>query len=410
MRKLKTLLLTLPLSAAIPLTTLSVTALSPMSYAEAISARVGEPLQQAQQLAASGKWSDAMAKVKQAAALPNKTPAEENNVNEFMAYIALNSGDYTTAANAYEATLPAISNDKAALQKRLLTITQLHYRAKNYAKVNEFGQRYSKEFGNSLDIQQLLAQSAYLQKNYALAETSSMALIQQAQKSDQKVQEDWLKLLLSSQQEQGKNTEASATLEQLLRDYPSQAYWQDMFSRLRHTPLNEQQTLETLRLKQRVGAFLPNDYIDFSELALSQNLPAEAKTTLEQGISKGILGKEPNSAREQRLLKLATQHNNEDLASLAALEKAAAARVDGEADSRLGDMYVSQGNYGSALKSLQQALKKGKLKDADATLLHLGIAKFGLGQKAAAAAHFNSLSNHARYGQIARLWAIYSAS
>src|SRR5580692_5880254 len=54
---------------------------------------IGKPLQQAQALAAAGKYPAALDAVSQAEAVPNKTPAETQIISQMRTYIESKSGD-----------------------------------------------------------------------------------------------------------------------------------------------------------------------------------------------------------------------------------------------------------------------------------------------------------------------------
>ena len=66
----------------------------------AVSAKVGKPLQEAQQLAAAGNYKGAMAKVNEAEAVPGKTAEETRVIAQMKDFIAVKSGDTSTTAGA----------------------------------------------------------------------------------------------------------------------------------------------------------------------------------------------------------------------------------------------------------------------------------------------------------------------
>src|ERR1044071_2375456 len=100
-----------------------------------VSPKVGKPLAEAQGLAKAKKFKEAMAKVKEAQAISGKTAYEEGVVNEMLAYVALNLGDYATAAKAYEETVNANAVPPEQMKPRLEAIIKLNYQGKNFAKV-----------------------------------------------------------------------------------------------------------------------------------------------------------------------------------------------------------------------------------------------------------------------------------
>ena len=63
-----------------------------VSAQTSVSSAVGRPLQEARQLADSGRYKEAMARLDTAAGAA-KTPAENNVVNQMKQYVAVKSGD-----------------------------------------------------------------------------------------------------------------------------------------------------------------------------------------------------------------------------------------------------------------------------------------------------------------------------
>ena len=71
--------------------------------AQALRPEVGKPLQQAGELLKAGKSKEALAKVREADAVPNKTPAEQLTIDRMRGAAAQRAGDNATAIQAFEA-------------------------------------------------------------------------------------------------------------------------------------------------------------------------------------------------------------------------------------------------------------------------------------------------------------------
>jgi tetratricopeptide (TPR) repeat protein len=181
-----------------------------------VSAKVGKPLKKARELMAAKKWKEALAQTKEAAAITGKTPAEDAIINEMLAYCMMNLKDYAGAAATYETMLTSNQFKPEEVPKRLLTISQLYFSLKNYAKSIQYSERYLKDNANDLEVMRQVAEAYYLQNNFARSEQATQALIKAAKQKGTAVQEDWLKLLLSAQYNQDKEKEIVTTLEALL--------------------------------------------------------------------------------------------------------------------------------------------------------------------------------------------------
>lgn len=371
-----------------------------------LSAKVGKPLQAAQELAQKKQFKEAMAKVKEAQAVSGKTPYEEKVVNEFTAYVAMNLRDYPTAIKAYESTLSSPLLTKEELPQRLQTLIQLNYQIKNYKKVDELSRRYLKDVGYDNDVALLLAQSQYLQGNYAGAEQAIGDVI----KRNPNPKEEWLKLRMSSLHQLQRRDEVVKTLEELLKRYPSKSYWSDMFAYLQSSGnRTDRSNLEVYRLKRQTAGLEADEYLEMAELALALGVPGDALNLLEEGFSKGLLGK-TSGGRDQRLLNLAKTQAKEDQASLAALSKEAGAAANGEASVKLGEAYLSYGQYQQAQDAIKAGLAKGNVKTKDEALLHQGIALLKMNKAQDAVKVFNSVPASSPLGQVARLWALYASN
>lgn len=380
---------------------------APAAHAAAkqqVSAKVGKPLAEAQGLAQAKKFKEALAKVKEAQAISGKSAYETTVINEFLAYVLINLGDYTGAAKAYEDTLASGMVAPAQMEQRLKTIIQLNYQSKNYAKVQSFGQRYLKEVGPNADITLLMAQSYYIQKDYANAAKVTETLIKQ---SGGKPKEDVLKLLMSCQHNLNQRDKVIVTLEQLLTLYPSDGYWKDMFAYLQTQPgLTDRANLEIYRLKNEVAGLDNEELVEMAELSMALGVPGDALAALQKGFDGGVLGKGADAARENRLLQLAKTNSAEDRKSLPALDTESRSAPNGEASVKLGEAYMSYGDHAKAVEAITRGISKGGLKSADEAQLHLGMALAKLKRNKEALAAFNAVPATSKLQKVAKLWTI----
>jgi lipopolysaccharide biosynthesis regulator YciM len=374
-----------------------------------VSTKVGKPLKEALELAQAKKFKDAMAKVREAQAISGKTPYEEYKINEIVAYVAINLQDYGTATKAYEATLESGELSPAELKQRLDQLTKIYYQAKNYPKAIQFGNRYLKDVGSDTEIALLVAQSYYLQKDYPHTIEATQALIKIANQAGQPAKEEWLKLMMSSQHEAGRDNEAMATLEQLLSKYPSPAYWRDMFIYVQNQGnSSDRKSMEIYRLKLLTGSLRDSEYVEMAQLAMALGFPGDAKSVLEKGFNSKILGTGPSKDRENRLLTLAQTNSATDQKGLPSFEKEAIAAATGDADLKLGEAYASYGEYDKAIEAMKRGLKKGGLKANDEAHLQLGVAYVGAKRNSDAISEFKAVPADSKLAGVARLWSIYA--
>jgi hypothetical protein len=374
-----------------------------------VSSKVGKPLKQARELMDAKKWKEALAKTKEAAAIEGKNPAEDAIINEMLAYCMINLKDYAGAVAVYETMLAAGQFKKEEEPKRILNMSQIYFALKNYPKSIQHGERYLKEAGADLEVIRQVSQAYYLQNNFARAGEYAQRLIDTAQKQGKPVEEEWLQLLMSTQHKQNKKVEVVATLERLLQSYPSQQYWSDMFTYLvQGSSFSDGENIVYLRLVQKANLLQADEYIELAELSLAVTNPGEAKAILEDGFTKQVLGKGQSKDRDLKLLAMARTQAAEDLKSLPAIEKEAAAKPTGEALVKVGEAYLGHGQYESAVASFTKALTKGSIKNKDEVNLNLGIAYLRLNKNEEAIKAFKAVPASSKLALMSRLWVIQS--
>jgi len=411
MRTLKALVLALP---ALTMTgeAVSVFAVGAMLAAPAyaakntVSAKVGKPLKEAQDLVKAGDLKGALAKVKEAQAISGKTPYETKTVNEFLAFVAIKQNDFSTAARAYEDLLSG-SPDPAQTAQRLKVLTQLNYQTKNYGKAVQFGNRYLKEVGGDVDIALLVAQSHYIQKDYTNTITSTQELIKIAQAKGQPVKENWLQLQMSSYHNLNRDKEAVAVLEKLLVSFPSKRYWKDMLTIVQTSgAMNDRGRVELYRLKRAADVLDPDEIVEMAEMSMAIGLPGDAKSVLEFGFDSKKIGVGNSKERENRLLAKARADSAEDMKALDTQAKQAAAAASGDLDTKVGEAFASYGQYDKAVEAISRGIKKGGVVAVDEAYLHLGQALYAQKKYPEAIKAFKSVEADSKLAQFAKLWAI----
>lgn len=387
-------------------------AVVPLSLAadksEKVSAKVGKPLKQARDLMNQRKWQEALEQTRKVAAIPGKSATEEAVVNEMLAYCMMNLKDYAGAAAVYETMLANNQFKTEDAPKRLLSLSQLYLSLKNYPKAIEFGERYLKENSEDLSARRQISESYYLNNDYSRAEIAAQQLIQVAEQTGARVEEDWLKLLLSAQYKQDKKSAIVQTLERLLIHFPSDQYWTNMLTYASDSSFSDRQIMIYLRLLHDRGLMGTNEYIEMAELSLAVNSPGDAKAYLEEGFSKGKLGVGEQKDREVKLLSLARQEAATDVTSLPALEKEASAKPTGDALTKIGEAYLGHGQYREAITAFERGLKKGGIHNLDDTYINTGIAHLKLGEKDKALAAFHQVPATSKMALVARLWSIHA--
>lgn len=377
---------------------------------EALRPEVGKPLQAAQELIKAQKYKEALAKVRDAEAVPNKTAGESYMVERMRIAAASGAGDAELAARSFEA-LKASGKLPAAEQLRMLeSLAGSFYRAKDYAKTITWGKRYLAEGGSNTQIRTLVIQSQYLAGDYAGAAKELVVEVQADDKAGRVTPEDRLTLLLNAAQRANDASAQMMAMEHLVAHYPKKTYWSDMLARLQRKPgFSDRLALDTYRLMLATGSMRnANDYMEMAQLAVQAGLPGEGQQVVDKGFAAGVLGTgTPAEAdRHRRLKELVAKRAAEEKQGLAAREAQAASARRGDELVNLGFSETFLGEPKKGLALMEQGIAKGGLKRAHDAKLHLGIAYLAAGDPAKAQAVLKTVAGQDGTADLARLWGI----
>lgn len=376
---------------------------------EALRPDVGKPLQAAQELIKAGKYKEALAKVRDADAVGGKNAYEGFMIERMRIAAASGAGEVDTAAKSFEALAASGRVAPADKARMAESIAGGYYRAKDYAKAMQWGQRYFKEGGTSPSIRTLLIQSQYLSGDYAGAARELTAEIQAAEKGGATPAQDRLNLLLNAASQLKDQSTTVFALERLVTYYPKREYWVDLLSRMQRKPgFSDRLVLDTYRLSLATGSMsAAADYMEMGQLALQAGHEAEARQVVDKGFAANILGQGAEGERHKRLRDLVAKKLDEAKAAQAGAEKEALAAKDGNALVAIGFAQALGGNPAKGLQLMQQGIAKGGLKRPEDAKLHLGVAQVVAGD-AKAQATLRSVGGSDGTADLARLWSLYA--
>jgi len=377
---------------------------------EGLRPDVGKPLQAAQDLIKAQKYKEALAKVRDAEAVPNRTANETFLIERMRIAAASGAGDAETAAKSFE-VLKATGKLPAADQVRMLeSLAGAFYRAKDYAKTVVWGKRYLAEGGTNGQIRTLVIQSQYLSGDYAGATKELVVEVQGDEKAGRAPAEDRLKLLLNAAQRVNDNGSYVMAMERLVTYYPKKEYWADMLGRVQRKPnFSDRLALDTYRLMLATGSMRnAADYMEMAQLAVQAGLPGEGKQVVDKGFAAGVLGAgAPAEAdRHRRLKDLVAKRTEEEKQAMAARQTEATASKSGNDLVDVGFSQVFTGEPKAGIALMEQGIAKGGLKRADDAKLHLGIAWLMAGQNARAQTVFKTVTGTDGTADLARLWSL----
>jgi len=375
--------------------------LSTAYAAEALRPEVGAPLQQAQALMKQGKSKEALAKLRDADKVSNKTPNEAYLIERVRAAAASSAGDYDTAARSFE-TLIASGKLSAAERANFSEgLIGIYMRAKEFGKANDAINRQLKN-GDDPKLRAYLIQNYYQSGNLTGAENE----LNNMQKGGRTLSEDQLGLLANIYLKKNDKVGYVNTIEKLAASYPKASYWTDLLNRVVGKPgFSSRLNVDVLRLKLANNLIKkPSEYLELAQLVIQAKAPAEALKIIDKGYKAGALGVGAEAARHQRLKDLATKTLAEDNKNQAANEAAAVKANDNDDLLAMGYGLVQAGQSDKGLKMMEAAIKAGKLRNPEDAKLHLGQAYAVAGKKAQAISTLKGVGGTDGTAELARYW------
>ncbi len=203
--------------------------------ADTVRPEVGKPLKAAQALLKSGKSRDALAKINEADAVPNKTAYESLLVQQMRGSAAHAAGDLATAIKAFEAV---IASGHVSGREQLALVQAVavdYYKLKDYAKAAQWAQRYFKDGGTEPAMRTVLLQSYFLGND--CASVSRMLGGASGEETGRKPTEEELRdprQLLPQGEGHGAATSPRSSASVLY--YPKKEYWTELLARVQQKP------------------------------------------------------------------------------------------------------------------------------------------------------------------------------
>ncbi|MEN3950094.1 tetratricopeptide repeat protein [Iodidimonas sp. SYSU 1G8] len=376
---------------------------------DTISQKLAKPLTEAQGAINSKDWDGALAALATAKKVEKRSPYENFMIANFEYNAYVGKKQLPQAAKAAQAMIDSGYASPEQVNSMRKAILQIHTNTNNFSAMVDAGQAYLKANPNDLDVMGQIAFAQYKLKQCDAASKTIKQATDAAKASGKAPKETWYQLELTCAVEAQDNAGAVKALENLVRYFPSDDYWNRLLEQQQgaaggNTDLN----IEVYRLKEQTGTMkTAADYIEWAELTqlLQPRLPGEGKRVIDEGFEKGILGgdKQGTDKKHDRMKTLTTTEAAKDLATIAELEPAAKAAPNGDPDAALGDTYASHGQYDKAIEAYERALKKG-VKNSAQVQLHLGQAYVKTGNKASATNAFKAVKGDAAYERLAQLW------
>jgi hypothetical protein len=378
---------------------------SPVAHAEKVSPAVAKTLQAAQNASKARKWAECLSNLRAADATAGKTAYDTFIINELTAFCALSSNDVATATRAYEANISSpFAADKVAQRTR--DLAKIYFNARDYKKTVEVGRdAIAKGYGDP-DTYLVVAQSYYQMNDFRNAKEFVGNWIKDQEKRGQRPRENAIQIYVTSCMRLKDEACTAAGFEKLVTYYPNPAGWANLMQSL-FASRNEAAAFNAYRLATDVGAMRTgDDYTEMAQRALEKGLPGEALSTLEAAFARKVFTDKRDIDRNTRLLNTTKERAAADRASLAKQDRDAAAGKSADVDLRVGQSFMSYGQYAQAVTAIRRGIAKGNATDPAEAQLVLGIALLKSGNKAEAGKVLRAIKGDAELQRVAKLWSL----
>jgi tetratricopeptide (TPR) repeat protein len=367
-----------------------------------MNAKIIAPLKIVQDQTTAKNYDAAYAALKEAQAVEPKTPYEAYMVDELGWYVLLQKQQLPASAEALERAVNSGFIAPAEVTPRLKPLAQIFYQAQNYPKAAEYGSKYLAQMPTDSTIAVLVAQSYYLQKDYA----NTRATTDRYTAGVAQPNEQLLLLALRSNFELKDRVGTMKALESLVRHYPQQKYWEDLLTNQLYETKGDGELRALYRLMEETNTLdKADEYTEMATVLLAGGYPGEALQVLQRAISDNTLSGDAKG-RAQAELDKATAQAAADRKDLAGAEKALADAKTGNAMVAIGKLYFSVGEYAKSADAIQKGIAKGGVTDVDEANSLLGIALVRADKLADARPAFEAVKG-AKYAEVARLWLLY---
>jgi outer membrane protein assembly factor BamD (BamD/ComL family) len=373
---------------------------------QTVRPEIGKHLQAALELLKSKKGKEALAKAREAQAVPGKTPYESYLATRILAQAAAAAGESSAAASAFEAAAVAAAAPDAERRQFLAAAAGQYYLAKDYAKAADTAARYARQGGTDKSVRTLYVQSLYLGDNFAAAAKAISADMQAEEDAGKAPAEEQLQLLANAYLQQRDTAGYAKAMEKLVTHYPKRDYWLTLIHGIATRPgFSERLALDIARLKIETGTMrTAQEYLEAAQLSLIDGFPVEAARIIDKGYAAGLLGSGPEAERHKRLKGMAAKSVAEDKKSL---DADATAPKDAKAVFSEGFNLVLHGKSEQGLQMMEKALRQGiASRRPDHARLQLAYAYHLAGQNQKAVQIFRTIQGTDGSGALARAWAI----
>lgn len=368
---------------------------------ESLSADVGAKWKLAKAALDKDDFAGGIAAANEGLAVAKK-PYDTEQMLMLLRYAYGKQKDYTNYADILEKLneLPILPEAERVASYK--TLAQINAQNKNYDKAIPYAMKWADNGGgaeaNTLLWQLYLIQHdcqngiVYLEKAVAGRDATEVELRQ----------ENACYFTL------GDKAKRQAVMEQLVKRFMKHDYLYDLLLIYDEQKIDMRAKLSVLRLEfQKDWLTRESEFTELAEDAIDIGSPTEALAVLNRGIERQAVKLIAPTDHPSRMLATAKMQAAEDKKQIATLDREAQAGKNGEADVKVGLVYLGQGENQKAVDAITRGLspeRVGRVKRVDDANMMLGIAYSRLGKADDAKKAFAAAQADPRMANAATIW------
>ncbi|MBI2380861.1 MAG: tetratricopeptide repeat protein [Gammaproteobacteria bacterium] len=328
----------------------------------------------------------------------------EATILQNIGWIHAARNDYRKAVDAMQRAINTGALPGQVVQSTNLNLASLHLAMDDYPGAlkilsNWFGCEKAPKPEAWLMLSQVYAQS----NRYKEAIPPAVKAIE----TSPKPKESWYQHLLGLYWETNDFQKAAQTLRSLVEIYPAQKrYWTQLsgvYARIN----DDKNALAVLELAYRQNLLdKESELRQLASFYAFLDVPYKAAQVLEKAIKDGKL---PGNEKNWNAVATNWRSAREFDKAIVAFGEAAKFSDSGEYYFLMAEMYNDKENWKAAIAALQNAFKKGGLKNAGFAYMRLGEAKMHLGAFKESINAFQSAAKYDKTAKVGAQWASYAA-
>lgn len=214
--------------------------------------------------------------------------------------------------------------------------------------------------------------------------------------------DQWLRLLLAINYKLGRHDESAELMQTMLRKHPEDKSLWLQLTAMHIRGGNKQKAMAALRVAERLGLLGGDaERLYLAQLFIEAGAPYDAGELLETWLASGIL---MDKQVHLELAAAAWTSAREYGKAIAVLERILAKGEQADLRAQIGQLYLDQRKWNQAAESLDRALQSGLKTGVGDAWMALGLARYELGQEAAAVEAYKRASRYRGARGTAMAW------